>query len=181
MMPFQAGDVRLGDAHAGKKENLETVLVSRFSLPPHFGLPLPPVQRLAGDDAFGLPLPPVQLSFCISRRRREMMRFSRREMYDWEMPMRAKKKTLKPYWFQGFLFCPHGRGGLRPAFAACSAELLHLPPQTGDDALFQAGDVRLGDAHAGKKENLETVLVSRFSLPTWLAWRPSACLCRLFS
>ena len=59
-----------------------------------------------------------------------------------------QRKTLKPYWFQGFLFCPHGRGGLRPAFAACSAELLHLPPQAGDDALFQAGDVRLGDAHA---------------------------------
>ena len=37
-----------------KKENLETVLVSRFSFCPH------------GAAAFGLPLPPVQLSFCIS-------------------------------------------------------------------------------------------------------------------
>ena len=68
-------------------KNLETVLVSRFSF----------FARM-GAAAFGLPLPPVQLSLCISRRRREMMRFSRREMYDWEMPMRSATS----FWVSSF-------------------------------------------------------------------------------
>ena len=113
-----------GDAHAGKKENLETVLVS------------------------------VQLVF-----------FAR--LGD----AHAGKKSLKPYWFQGFL---------RPAFAACSAELLHLPPQTGDDALSRRGDVRLGDAHAGKKKTLKPYWFQGFLCPHGRAVA-FGLLCRLFS
>ena len=76
-----------------------------------------------------------------------------------------QRKTLKPYWFQGFLFCPHGRGGLWPAFAACSAEFLHLPSAAGDAEAQLNRRQRQAKgrrAHAGKKENLETNTVSRF-------------------
>ena len=97
-------------------------------------------------------------------------------MYDWEMPMRAKENLETVLVSKVFFAHMHLRRRLRflgrrctleirPAFAACSAELLHLRRRR-EMMRFQAGDVRLGDAHAGKKKTLKPYWFQGFLLPT---------------